>query len=55
MSTTTRATGESSSETTIREFLTDHPRMIGVLFMLALVITQASAPAAAGVSSIAGP
>lgn len=54
MSTKSRATDENSSDSTTKSFLAEHPRMIGVLFMLVLVLTQAG-NAAAGSSSIAGP
>lgn len=55
MSTTPQAATESSSETAIQEFLASHPRMIGVLFMVLLVLAQAGQAAAANSSAIAGP
>lgn len=54
MSTTSHATDENSTESTISSYLAEHPRMIGVLFMLVLLLTQAGA-AAAGVTSYPGP
>lgn len=55
MSMTPQASGEHSTESTSQGFLMDHPRMIGALFMLVLLLTQAGNAAAANSSSIAGP
>lgn len=55
MSTTSHAATETSPESTVTSYLAEHPRMIGVLFMLVLVLTQAGSAAGAASSSIAGP
>lgn len=44
----------SEESTTLEAYLADHPRMIGVLFMLLLVLVQAGT-VAAGSSANAGP
>lgn len=43
-----------SDETSMKAYLADHPRMIGVLFTMTLLLSQAGAVAAGG-SNIAGP
>lgn len=55
MSTTPHTAADTGSESTISSYLAEHPRMIGVLFMLLLVLTQAGSAAGAMSSSIAGP
>lgn len=55
MSTTSHATVQDRTDSTITSFLAEHPRMIGVLFMIALLLTQVGQGAAATHSSIAGP
>jgi hypothetical protein len=55
MSMTPQTSREHSTENTIQQFLVEHPRMIGALFMLVLVLAQAGDAAAANASSIAGP
>jgi hypothetical protein len=37
------------------QFLSDHPRMIGVLFTMLVLLSSAGAVAGAGVSGTAGP
>lgn len=49
------STGMSEESSAIDAFLADHPRMIGVLFTLLLLLTQAGAAAAAGMSTNYGP
>lgn len=44
----------SEERTTLEAYLADHPRMIGVLFTMLLLLAQAGT-AAAGMSSNAGP
>lgn len=55
MSTTTRASAEQGTESDVPAILAAHPRLIGALFMLALLLTQAGDAAAAGCATIAGP
>jgi len=55
MSTTTRTLAEHSTESTMKDVLAAHPRLIGVLFMLVLLFSQAGEAAAANSSCIAGP
>lgn len=55
MSTTERTRTTERTETTITEYLSEHPRMLGVLFMILLVLTQAGQVSAGMSSSIAGP
>ena len=43
------------SDTTMGEFLSEHPRMIGVLFTITLLLSQAGTAVAAGGSSLSGP
>ncbi len=40
------------SDTTVAEFLREHPRMMGVLFTVSLLLPQAGAVAAGNGSSI---
>jgi len=52
------AMSSSSSETAsapTADFLMDHPRMLGVLFMVLLILSQAGNAAAAHLSANAGP
>lgn len=42
------------SDTTIRTYLADHPRAIGVLFLIGLLLVQTQ-PVAAGAGYIHGP
>ena len=44
-----------SDETSMKAYLADHPRMIGVLFTMMLLLSQAGAAAAGEISSTAGP
>lgn len=44
-----------SATDTAREFLTDNPRMMGVLFMTLLLLSQAQAAAAGGSTTVTGP
>lgn len=44
-----------SASASTTEFLKDHPRMIGVVFMTLLLLSQAGNAAAAYGSSYAGP
>lgn len=55
MSTTPHTATETSSESTITSYLAEHPRMIGVVFTLMLVLSQAGSAAGANSSSIPGP
>ncbi|WP_420842320.1 DUF7503 family protein [Haloarcula pellucida] len=43
------------SDTTMREFLAEHPRMAGALFTILLLLTQAGGAMAGNNASIAGP
>ncbi|WP_255491976.1 hypothetical protein [Haloarcula sp. JP-L23] len=43
------------SDTTMREYLAEHPRMAGALFTILLLLTQAGNAAAANSASISGP
>lgn len=43
------------SETDIRSYLAENPRMIGVLFTMFLLLTQAGNVAAGGGGTISGP
>ena len=43
------------SESKIGSYLRNHPRMIGALFMMMLLLTQAGNVAAANGSVVAGP
>lgn len=43
-----------SDHSSMKAYLADHPRMIGVLFTMTLLLSQAG-PVAAGGSNIAGP
>lgn len=45
----------SQDTTTLAEYLHEHPRMIGALFTVLLLLTQAGSALAAGASSNAGP
>ncbi len=40
------------SDTEIKEFLREHPRMMGVLFTMTVLLTQAGSVAAAGGTTI---
>jgi hypothetical protein len=40
------------SDTDVAEFLREHPRMMGVLFTMMLLLTQAGSVAAAGGTTI---
>jgi hypothetical protein len=40
------------SDTTIAEFLREHPRMMGVLFTMTVLLSQAGTVAASGGSSV---
>ncbi|WP_279387182.1 DUF7503 family protein [Natrarchaeobius oligotrophus] len=42
----------SNSNTTLRAFLADHPRLMGVLFAMALVVSQTGTVAAGNNGSI---
>lgn len=55
MSTAQRAMTENRSESSIETFLASHPRMIGALFMVVLLLTQVGQGAAAAHSAIPGP
>ncbi|WP_420870609.1 DUF7503 family protein [Haloarcula rubripromontorii] len=43
------------SDTTMREYLAEHPKMTGALFTLLLLLSQAGTAAAANNSSYIGP
>lgn len=43
------------SDTTMREYLAEHPKMAGALFTLLMLLSQAGAAAAANNSSYIGP
>lgn len=43
------------SDTSMREFLSEHPRMIGVLFTITLLLSQAGNAVAANSGSLSGP
>lgn len=45
----------SDDTTTLTAYLAEHPRMIGTLFMLVLLLTQAGNAAAAASSTQVGP
>lgn len=45
----------SNDNTTLAEYLSEHPRMIGALFTVLLLLTQAGNTLAAAASSNAGP
>jgi hypothetical protein len=45
----------STSTTPIESFLKEHPRWIGVLFTMTLLLTQAGMAAGANASSTPGP
>lgn len=55
MSTAPEGVAKNRTETTVQSVLAEHPRLIGALFMLALLLTQMGDAAAAGCSTIAGP
>lgn len=44
-----------SDETSMKTYLADHPRMIGVLFTMMLLISQAGTVAAGAGSGFKGP
>jgi hypothetical protein len=44
-----------SDESSMKAFLAENPRMIGALFTLTLLLSQAGAVAAGEISSTAGP
>lgn len=46
--------GESMSESSLTTYLAEHPRLIGVLFTLTVLLTQLQ-PVAAGVTACHGP
>lgn len=48
------STSEPASASTM-EFLKDHPRALGMVFMMLLVLSQAGNAAAAALSANAGP
>jgi len=54
MSQTQAQTSELESESTAAEFLRDHPRFMGALFTLLLLLSQAGGALGQG-SSVAGP
>ncbi|MFC7077441.1 DUF7503 family protein [Haloarcula halophila] len=43
------------SDTTMKEYLADHPRMIGALFTILLLLSQAGNVAANNGATISGP
>ncbi len=43
------------SDSTVAEFLKEHPRMLGVLFTLTVLMSQVGSVAAGGTSGFAGP
>ena len=43
------------SESQIASYLKDHPRMVGALFMMMLLLTQAGNAVAANHTTISGP
>ncbi|WP_302928043.1 DUF7503 family protein [Natronocalculus amylovorans] len=43
------------SESTMKSYLADHPRMIGAVFMMLLLLTQAGNAAAGPITIISGP
>ena len=43
------------SDTKMAEFLKEHPKMMGVLFTLTVLLTKMGSAAAAGGSSVSGP
>lgn len=45
----------SNDNTTLAEYLSEHPRMIGALFTVLLLLTQAGSAVAAGGSTNFGP
>lgn len=45
----------SDDSTTLAAYMAEHPRMIGALFSLVLLLTQAGTAMAGGASSVAGP
>lgn len=45
----------SRTDTDAAEWLSNHPRMLGVLFMITLLLAQAGSAAAAAGSTINGP
>ena len=55
MSQTQTQTSELDSESTAAEFLRDHPRFMGALFTLLLLLSQAGRTIAKQTSSVAGP
>lgn len=55
MSQTQTQTSELDSESTVSEFLRDHPRFMGALFTLLLLLTQAGSTIAGQSSTVAGP
>jgi hypothetical protein len=44
-----------SKHETLKAFLADHPRMIGALFMILMLTSQAGTVAAAGATGTGGP
>jgi hypothetical protein len=55
MSQTQTQTSELDSESTVSEFLRDHPRFMGALFTLLLLLSQAGTTIAKQTSTVAGP
>ena len=55
MSQTQTQTSELDSESTVSEFLRDHPRFMGALFTLLLLLSQSGSVIAGQTSSVAGP
>lgn len=45
----------SETDTATTEWLADHPRMLGVLFMVTVLLAQAGSAAAAGGATVNGP
>ncbi|UIO99044.1 hypothetical protein Hbl1158_10925 [Halobaculum sp. CBA1158] len=45
----------SESDTTMSAWLSEHPRMMGALFTLVLLLSSAGSAVAANVSATAGP
>lgn len=43
------------SESTMKSYLADHPRMIGAVFMMLLLLTQAGNATASLATAITGP
>lgn len=55
MSQTQAQTSELDSESTASEFLRDHPRFMGALFTLLLLLSQSGSAIAGHTSTVAGP